>query len=792
MQKKIDNTQIKIILGVSLTLTIGAILAAIIIDINYIHIFENEFEIVGSNYLVSFMAVITCFIYDYIYNREEFFILTLIYISFAIQGVCETILITNLQGVLRIDGLLIFMSIYRMILLGVIIKDNNRITRYLNKRNKLSVIITVVVTIMLISIEVYFKYMEAIIRNRDIIAIFNIGIIIYYIISIIKLSIRITKKGDFIWAIIIASMNMFIVKKVYLVVYMYNINTNLYELCKIFSFIGFFILIIGLFIEILSKVKENETLKEELEVFYNLTEQDPINNVSMYDEKAEILYANKLMRDNKYIDDTYLINSNKYFKLNKIYNPYKNINVLNNIDIKIRDYINEKVNKDGYFNEVVFLKDGTIIRLDIRQVEFKKSKLRNVVSFRDITEDYKNNREMKINENKLKSITENIKDIIGTIDLNGKITYVNSMVEKIVGYSSEELIGKNYTMLLDKREEKTYNFIKNNYKESAFMKHNVICKDGSIIIMESVVSRICTENNEVVGHAIVARDISYSEKFESLELKYNEMKAYDKIRGEFFANISHELRTPINIICSCFQLLNNKKENGVKELAIYYNKYENTIKQNCFRLLRLVNNLIDITKIDSGYIKMRFGNYNIINLVEEVTLSVVPYVEAKKINIMFDTEVEELEIKCDPDDIERVMLNLIANAIKFNKVGGNILVNISVSEDWVEISVKDTGIGVSEELKSCIFERFAQHDKSFNRENEGSGIGLALVKALVELHDGEVYLNDNEDEGSEFIVKLPNVTCENIDEDVKNISGNNTKPTSEKIYLELSDIYDLL
>ena len=788
MEKKLANIKVKLVL--LLSLTIVSILLAILMNIN---IFGREIKTTGSNYIFALIAVITCYTYYYIYNKDEFFIITLVYISFAVEYFFETILMTRLEDKSGILGLLIFTSIYRLIFIILITKGNNKLTRWLNKRKALSLAMIIIMTITLMFLEIYFKSRVGYIEKIYISIILNIIVAVYYIVITTKLAIKMIKESDFIWSVIIASINMFIFKKIYLIISIKNLNPNVYEWRELFIFCGFFILVIGLFIEIVIRVKENEGLKEDLEVFYNLTEKDPINNVIIYDEKDKIMYANKITRENEYIDNISLIKGNKYDKLNNENNSYKSIKKLsNNIDIETSNKIHEKFNKDGNFNDVIFLKDGTIIRLDIKQVESKKNKVRNVISFRDITRDYNNNREMKINENKFVTITENIKDIICTMDIHGKITYVNTMAKKLVGYTNEELLGKKYTMLLDSNEEKAYNFIKSNYKESAFMKHNVICKDKSVVVMESVVSRICTENNELVGHVVVSRDISFRETLEHLKLKYKEMKAYDKVRGEFFANISHELRTPINIIFSCFQLLNNKKENGDKELAIYYNKYENTIRQNCFRLLRLVNNLIDITKIDSGYIKMRFGNYNIINLVEDITLSVIPYVEAKKINIMFDTEVEELEIKCDPDEIERVMLNLISNAIKFNKIGGNIFVNIAVNEKWVEISVKDTGIGIEEELRGYVFERFAQHDKSLNRVNEGSGIGLALVRSLVELHNGEVHLNKNEDEGSEFIVKLPNVISENIDENTKNISGNNTKPIAEKICIELSDIYDLL
>ena len=278
--------------------------------------------------------------------------------------------------------------------------------------------------------------------------------------------------------------------------------------------------------------------------------------------------------------------------------------------------------------------------------------------------------------------------------------------------------------------------------------------------------------------------------FNELKIKYKEIKEIEKAKSQFFANLSHEIKTPINIIYSCIQLLEVNKINGEKALSDAYNKYDNTLKQNCYRLLRLVNNLVDMTKIDSGYMKLIFINCEIVSLVEDITFSIIPYVESKNINIVFDTYIEELEIRCDPESMERVILNLLSNAIKFTNNDGNISVIVEADDKYVFIRVKDDGIGISKDIREDIFNRFVQEDKSLNRKNEGSGIGLALVKSLVELHDGEVYLEDVS-EGSEFVVKLPNIK---INEEVNNhnrVMDVESKPLVQKINIEFSDIYEL-
>lgn len=275
------------------------------------------------------------------------------------------------------------------------------------------------------------------------------------------------------------------------------------------------------------------------------------------------------------------------------------------------------------------------------------------------------------------------------------------------------------------------------------------------------------------------------------EKKYNEIKEIEKAKTQFFANLSHEIKTPINIIYSCFQLLDINKGKGETELWNSYNKYYGTIKQNCYRLLRLVNNLVDITKIDSGFMKLNFINYEIVSLVEDITLSIVPYVESKNITVLFDTYVEELVIKCDPESLERVILNLLSNAVKFSNENGNITVLLDANKDFVIIKVKDDGIGIAPEVSYYVFERFAQEDKSFNRKKEGSGIGLSLVKSLVELHGGVVYLEKSVEQGCEFVIKLPNkILDESKNEEIKSIDIDN-KPLIQKVNIEFSDIYEL-
>ena len=283
-------------------------------------------------------------------------------------------------------------------------------------------------------------------------------------------------------------------------------------------------------------------------------------------------------------------------------------------------------------------------------------------------------------------------------------------------------------------------------------------------------------------YAVTYLDIS---QIINKELELEKMKVYNKEKIEFMSNISHELRTPINIFYSTIQLLDISLLKSDKDFREVYAKYKRTLHVNCKRMLRLINNVVDISKIETGILKGKFDYYNLISIVEDVTLSVVNYAHLKSINIQFDTNEEEFITKCDPSMMERVLLNLLSNAIKFTPENKNIYVNIYVNDDFAEINIKDEGIGISKSDKTAIFERFVQADKSLTRENEGSGIGLSIVKSIIDLHGGYISVESEVGEGSTFKIILPNRYDGYINYKIYDINNYNTE-------LELSDIYEVL
>jgi two-component system CheB/CheR fusion protein len=307
-------------------------------------------------------------------------------------------------------------------------------------------------------------------------------------------------------------------------------------------------------------------------------------------------------------------------------------------------------------------------------------------------------------------------------------------------------------------------------------------KNGNWYLLKCVPDR--TMQNTIKGVVLSLVDITNKKLLDETILSEN-------LKTEFFTNLSHELKTPLNVILSALQLLDTfTGRNDIKDKEIKIKKYNNIMKQNCYRQLRLVNNILDITKLDAGFYQLNLQNCNIVNIVESVTLSVSEYIKTKSIDLIFDTDIEECIISCDPEKIERVILNLLSNSIKFTKPGGSMTVNMYDKGENIAISIKDTGIGIPNDKLNIIFDRFRQVDRSLTRKQEGSGIGLSIVKSLVELHGGRISVNSEYGKGTEFIIIFP-VTLLPIENDIYGVFEVESQDRIERVHIEFSDIYSL-
>ncbi len=361
---------------------------------------------------------------------------------------------------------------------------------------------------------------------------------------------------------------------------------------------------------------------------------------------------------------------------------------------------------------------------------------------------------------------------------DGEVIYANKKMKEYYFGSNEVDLDK-LTAIIKEKDNRLYldedkkTLFKNGTLKRILKEENKKTIDYSVQLIN--IGR--GENDIAVNFMDISDEIN-------MEIELEKLKVYDKEKNDFISNISHELRTPLNIFYSTVQLLDIMSKNEKDDFRIKYEDYKETLHINCKRMSRLINNIIDISKIDEGTLKTYFGNYNIVSIVEDVTLSVVNYATLKSINIEFDTEIEEQIIKCDPSMIEKAMLNLLSNAIKFSKEGKSIYVNIVVSNEYVNINVEDEGIGILEENQDKIFKKFVQVDKTSTRINEGSGIGLSIVKSIVDIHGGYIKVESKLGIGSKFSIYLPNTYIKDESIKIYNVNNENTQ-------IELSDIYEL-
>ncbi|MDF2590970.1 MAG: multi-sensor hybrid histidine kinase [Clostridia bacterium] len=258
-----------------------------------------------------------------------------------------------------------------------------------------------------------------------------------------------------------------------------------------------------------------------------------------------------------------------------------------------------------------------------------------------------------------------------------------------------------------------------------------------------------------------------------------------EMKDEFLSLVSHELRTPINVIYAAIQVTISIYSSKLPDKV---NGYIRTIKQNTLRQLRLVNNLLDITRVNSGHIKINKRNTDIVFLTKAITESVAQYASQKGVQINFIASLENKIIGIDEEKYERIILNLLSNAIKFTPKGKSITVKLLLRGDSIYVDVIDYGIGIPSDKVDLIFERFGQVDSSLSRQAEGTGIGLSLVKKFVEALGGKISVKSKVGKGSTFTVQLPS---EKVLEEQYEI--HNTELLDSRLVditnVEFSDIY---
>jgi signal transduction histidine kinase/ligand-binding sensor domain-containing protein/AraC-like DNA-binding protein len=280
------------------------------------------------------------------------------------------------------------------------------------------------------------------------------------------------------------------------------------------------------------------------------------------------------------------------------------------------------------------------------------------------------------------------------------------------------------------------------------------------------------------------------------------LEEVDQMKSRFFANISHEFRTPITLILGPVeQMLSGSFRGNLKE------QYQ-IILRNGRRLLRLINQLLDLSKLESGGMNLKFDQYNIVELVRNFVQCFESLAKRKNIRLEFYAEKKSLLLYVDRDKIEQILNNLLSNAFKFTSKGGRIAIEIvvkknsaallkqeekkpeilskNVKTEWLKISISDTGIGIPPDRLDKIFDRFYQIDSSQKRAYEGSGIGLALTRELVELHHGILKVESESGKGSTFMVYLP-FGKEHFSKDEMNVTEDHSRMTDKTVVEDISE-----
>ncbi len=390
-------------------------------------------------------------------------------------------------------------------------------------------------------------------------------------------------------------------------------------------------------------------------------------------------------------------------------------------------------------------------------VSVKKNSAGNIIGFRsvvlDITAREKAEEALRESEEKYRTFVEKATDGIFRNDIRGNFLYVNPSGLNLLGYNEAELLKMNFRdVLIDESRE----FVMNNFRtqlkeklEETYIEFPVIRKDGSIRWLGQITKLIKLRGDTFEFHGI-SRDVTDHKKAEDARNELEEQKT------RFFANISHEIRTPLTLMISPIESVLQGDYGKEINRAFFDNLYRNGL-----RLLKLVNNLLDFSKIEAGRMKMKVCEVDLVVFLRNYISAVNSAAESKGITITFSSDSDKVPAYIDLDKMDKVIMNLFSNSLKFTENEGSISIRIKNDDLNCCIEFKDTGEGIPSQSIDSIFDRFSQADTSATRRHEGTGIGLALARELVEMHGGTIrvesrYIKDNpSDHGSLFTISIP-------------------------------------
>ncbi len=318
----------------------------------------------------------------------------------------------------------------------------------------------------------------------------------------------------------------------------------------------------------------------------------------------------------------------------------------------------------------------------------------------------------------------------------------------------------------------------NKYEYGRFKKFTI--DEGEISDIELAIIDRAEENAFIV----VVRTLDDKYKAQKMKETLDEISDKYRFKTEFLANLANDIKKPINTIFETNKILYINKD---KYDSQHIDNYTRLVKQNCYRLMRLLDNIQEIGNLENGTYTMNIKKYDIVRLIKDLVEKSKIYTDEKGLSIRFESNIHEKIFAVDKDKIEKIILNLLSNSIKFTEKGGSITISVVSENEELYVCVKDTGIGIPEDKIGLIFESFEQVDRTLSRGAEGSGIGLSLVKKLIDAHNAKIIVKSEVDKGSEFTVILK----DNLDQKqlINEVDSGYDFSDNEKIDIEFSDIY---
>ncbi|MEE8381469.1 MAG: ATP-binding protein, partial [Thermodesulfobacteriota bacterium] len=405
----------------------------------------------------------------------------------------------------------------------------------------------------------------------------------------------------------------------------------------------------------------------------------------------------------------------------------------------------------------IIRKGGERVLAEMRAVEVNwDGQNAYLASLRDITEIHKTRKRAVL----LANVVENARHVmIFIVDSDGGLMECNALATSTFGYSKRGMLRQNVGALFkleaDEGWERIADFVQ---RESHWQGELVaVCKDGKEFPVDMAASRSENEDSERIHIICFVRDVSKE-------------KEIDRMKSEFVSLVSHEMRTPLASIKNALQVILIGKTGEITDTQ---EKFLSMAERNIDRLANLINDLLDISKIESGKMDLQHAEMDIRDCMENVVNTSRPLADAKSVSLVMDIDSRLPLVHADVSRIEQVMINLVGNAIKFTPENGTIVIGVHEAEEMsdmpedveglLHISVTDNGAGIPEELIDHIFEKFYQVKSPSSRQKQGgSGLGLAISKYIVEAHGGKIQCKSKEGEGSTFSFTLPLVAKEKV------------------------------